>query len=400
MRPSVDELAIRGGAPVRRTLLPYARQTVEDADVAAVAAALRSDWLTTGPQVPAFEERFARAVGAREAVAVNSGTAALHAAMAALGVSPGDEVIVPAMTFAATANAVVFQGGTPVFVDVEEGTLAIDPDDVARKIGPNTRAVAGVDYAGQPADWDRVRAALGGRRIPLVDDACHAIGGSDRGRTVGTLADISTFSLHPAKHVTSGEGGVATTDDSDLARKMRIFRNHGLTTDHREREAKSSWEYDMETLGWNYRLTDFQCVLAGRQLERLDSSIARRREIAGLYDRAFRDSPVVRPLARRPEVEHAWHLYVIRLELERLSADRGEIFRALRAEGIGVNVHYRPVHLHSYYRRRFGTGPGLCPVAERAYERMLTLPLFPAMSDGDAADVITALQKVCEAYAR
>ncbi len=393
-------LAIDGGTPVRSGRLPYGRQSISEDDIAAVTAALRSEWLTTGPRVEAFEEAFARATASRHAVAVSNGTAALHAAVNAMGVLAGDEVIVPAITFAATANSVVFEGGTPVFADVDADTLLIDPEQVERLLRPRTRAVIAVDYAGQPCDYDRIRALTEPAGIGLIADACHALGGTDRGRAVGTLADLSTFSLHAVKHVTSGEGGVVTTDDANVAARMRSFRNHGITTDHRQREHAGSWEYDMVTLGFNYRLTDVQCALAQSQLQKLPAWVVRRQEIARRFSEAFADSDVIRPISVRTGVSHAYHLYVVRLNLQRLSVDRGRVFAALRAEGVGVNVHYRPVHLHPFYRQRFGTGPGLTPNAERAYHELLTLPLFPAMSDADVEDVIIACVKVTEAYRR
>ena len=380
----------RADGTARPGLLPYGRQSIDDADVAAVVAALRSDWLTTGPRVAEFEAAFAVATGARHAVAVSSGTAALHAAMAALGIGPGDEVIVPALTFAASANAVVYQGGTPVFADVEEDTLLVDPRCVAALVGSRTRAIVAVDYAGQPCDYAALRRAAGS--LPIVADACHALGGSADGRSVGTLAELSTFSLHPVKHVTTGEGGMVTTESAELAARMRTFRNHGITTDHRQREQQGSWEYDMVELGYNYRLTDIQCALGTSQLERLPAWIARRRAIAARYDAAFCGDVPVRPLRVRPGAGHAYHLYVVRVR-----GDRAAAFLALRARGIGVNVHYRPVHLHTFYRREFGYGPGLCPVAEREYERILTLPLFPAMTDDDVEDVVDAVRQACDA---
>ena len=381
------------GAP-RASMLPYGRQSIDETDIAAVVAALRSDWLTTGPRVAEFEDAFARAVGAREAVAVSSGTAALHASLAALEVGPGDEVIVPALTFAASANAAVYQGATPVFADVEADTLLVDHRCVAALIGSRTRAIVAVDYAGQPCDYTELRRVTG--RLPLVADACHALGASDRGRPVGTLAELSTFSLHPVKHVTSGEGGMVTTESPELAARMRTFRNHGITTDHRQREQAGHWEYDMPELGFNYRLTDIQCALGRSQLARLTDWIARRRTIAARYDAALADLAGVSPLRTRSGAVHAYHLYVVQLDEARIGADRASVFRALRALGIGVNVHYRPVHLHSFYRRQFGYGPGLCPVAEREYTRILTLPLFPAMTDEDVEDVIGALHEVCD----
>lgn len=397
-----DQLALHGGTPVRPTMLPYGRQDITDADVDAVVAVLRSDWLTTGPAVAEFERRCAAAVGAQHGVAVSNGTAALHTAMRALGIGPGDEVIVPALTFVASANCVLYEGGTPVFADVEPDTLLIDPESVASRITPRTRAILAVDYAGQPADYAALRACAGtfagGRPLSLVADGCHALGARDRGRPVGSLADLTCFSFHPVKHITTGEGGLVATDDAQLAERMRLFRNHGITTDHRQREERGGFHYEMTELGFNYRLTDIQCALGSQQLERLPAFIARRRAIAARYDAAFSAMPGLRPLARRSDVQHAYHLYVVRLVLEDLREDRAEIFRALRAEHIGVNVHYQPVYLHPYYRERFGHREGLCPVAEQAYPTLLSLPMFPAMSDSDVEDAIRAVSKVLAYY--
>jgi len=400
MIEAAEKLAIHGGTPVRQTLLPYGRQWLDDDDIAAVVEVLRSDWLTTGPKVAEFEQTFADFVGAKEAVAVSSGTAALHAAMYALGIGPGDEVIVPAMTFAATANCVVFQGGTPVFADVDPDTLLVDPAQVEAKITPRTKAIIAVDYTGQACDYDALQAIAHRHGLILVADACHALGGSYKGRPVGSLADLSIFSFHPVKHITTGEGGVITTDNPDLAQRIRVFRNHGVTTDHRQREQQGSWFYEMVDLGYNYRLTDFQCALGISQLGKLPGWVARRQTIAHRYDVSFAGVPTVEPLGVRADVSHAYHLYVIQLDTMRLGATRAEVFAALRAEGIGVNVHYIPVHLHPFYREHFGTGPGLCPVAEVAYEQLLSLPIFPGMSDRDVTDVIAAMFKVCDAYRR
>ena len=394
----MEKLAIEGGKPVRETLLPYGHQWVDEADIETVVQVLRSAWLTTGPKITEFEKTFAKFVGARYAIAVSNGTAALHAAMYAIGIKPGDEVIVPAMTFAATANCVVFQGGSPVFVDVDAETLLIDPDQVKVKITPRTRAVIAVDYTGQPCDYDVLREIANRHGLTLVADACHALGATYKGRPVGSLADLNIFSFHPVKHITTGEGGMITTDNPDFAEQMRIFRNHGITTDYRQREKQESWFYEMVDLGYNYRITDIQCALGLSQLQKLSSWVKRRQEIAQKYNAAFAEFPAVRSLGVRADVSHAYHLYVVRFDLSQLRATRAEIFTALRAEGIGVNVHYIPVHLHPFYRKQFGTGPGLCPVAEAAYEEIITLPLFPRMSDNDVEDVITAVRKVIRAY--
>lgn len=394
----MEKLAIEGGTPVRKTLLPYGRQWIDEEDIEVVVQVLRSPWITTGPKIAEFEEAFAKLVGAKYAVAVSSGTAALHAAMYAIGIKPGDEVIVPAMTFAASANCVVFQGGTPVFVDVDPETLLIDPKQVEAKITSRTKAVIAVDYTGQPCDYDVLRSIADRHGLILVADACHALGARYKGRPVGTLADLNVFSFHPVKHITTGEGGMITTDNPDFAERMRIFRNHGITTDYRQREKQGSWFYEMVDLGYNYRITDIQCALGLSQLKKLPNWVKRRQEIAQEYDAAFAEFPAIQPLKVRADVSHAYHLYVVRLDLSQLRATRAEIFTALRAEGIGVNVHYIPVHLHPFYRKRFGTGPGLCPVAEAAYEEIITLPLFPRMGDNDVEDVITAVRKVVKAY--
>jgi perosamine synthetase len=375
----------------RTTRLPYGRHSIDDEDVAAVLDVLRSDWLTTGPKVEEFEVAFAGATGVREAVAVSSGTAALHAAMFAIGLSPGDEVIVPAMTFAATANAVLYQGGRPVFADVEAGTLLLDPAEVERLVTSRTRCVIAVDYAGQPCDYEALGAVARRHALHLVADACHALGGTFQGRPVGSLAELSTFSLHPVKPITSAEGGVITTDDRALASRMRVFRNHGITSDHRQREHEGSWFYQMTELGYNYRLSDLQCALGRSQLRKLPAWTARRRQIAARYDAALIGQPGIEPLAVRPDAGHAYHLYVVRIGSRQGYPDRATVFRELRRRGISANVHYVPVHLHPYYRDRLQTAPGLCPVAEAAYEEVLSLPLFPAMTDQDADDVLTAL---------
>jgi len=396
----MDTLAIDGGKPVRKNLLPYGHQWIDEADIQAVAEVLRSDWLTTGPKVHEFEQAFADLVRAKEAVAVSNGTSALHTAMYAVGIGPGDEVIVSPMTFASSANCIVFQGGTPVFTDVHPGTLLIDPAQVEAKITPRTKAIIAVDYSGQPCDYDALQAVANRHGLILVADACHALGGSYKGQPVGSLANLSCFSFHPVKHIATGEGGMITTDDPDLVQRMRVFRNHGITTDHRQRERQGSWLYEMVDLGYNYRLTDLQCTLGISQLRKLPKWVKRRQEIAQRYDEAFAEIPAVEPLGVRNDVSHAYHLYMIQLDLAQLQATRSKVFSALRAEGIGVNVHYIPVHLHPFYRERFGTGPGLCPVAEAAYERLITLPIFPQMSDDDGDDVMAAVRKVAEVYKR
>ena len=397
---SVETLAIDGGSPVRDTLLPYGRQAVDESDIEAVVDVLRSSWLTTGPKVGEFEETFAAYVGAGHAVSFSSGTAALHAAAFVAGLKPGDEAITTPLTFAATANCVLYQGATPVFADVSADTLNIDPEQVEKRLTARTRAILPVDYAGHPADLDVIREIARRKGLIVIEDACHALGAEYRGSRVGCLTDMTVFSFHPVKHITTGEGGMVTTSDSNLAETLRRFRNHGISSDARQRQSAGQWHYEMVLLGFNYRLADIVCALGIQQLKKLEPNLSRRREIAAMYDAEFRHLPGVIPPVVKPEINPAWHLYPIRLDLEKLSADREQIFRALRAENIGVNVHYIPVHLHPYYRDRFGYRGGEFPIAEEAYSRLISLPMFHSMNDQDVADVIHAVKKVLGNYIR
>ena len=392
-----SRLAIDGGTPVRATLLPYGRQAVDDDDIAAVVAVLKSDWLTTGPKVADFEQAVAARVGARHGVAVANGTAALHAAAFAAGVVPGDEVIVPALTFAASANCVRYLGGNVVFADVRPDTLNLDPSAVEPLVTERTRAVIAVDYSGQPADLDELAAICRQRNITLIEDAAHALGAVYHNRRVGSIARLSTFSFHPVKHITTGEGGMVTTNDPALDARLRAFRNHGITRDHLQRSATGSWFYEMAYLGLNYRLTDVQCALGLSQLAKLDRWLERRRAIAARYAAGFADLPEIETLAILADRIPVWHLYPVRLRLGRLRVGRAEVFKALRAENIGVNVHYIPVPWHPYYQQ-LGYVKGQWPVAEDAYERLISLPMFHAMTDADADDVINAVHKVVTAY--
>lgn len=394
---ALSRLAINGGTPVRPALLSYGHQIIEQSDLDAVNKVLLSDWLTTGPVVEEFEHAFAEFVGARHAIAVNSGTAALHAAVFAAGVEAGDDVIVPALTFAASANCVRYQGGTVVFADVRPDTLTVDPASVERCMTDRTCAIVVVDYGGQPADLDDVRTLARARGIPVIEDAAHAIGATYRGGRVGAIAELTTFSLHPVKQMTTGEGGMVTTDDDALAQRLRMFRSHGIASDARQREAVGAWYYEMVALGYNYRLTDFQSALGLAQLGRLPIWLDRRAAIARAYGEAFESIEGVEPLAVLPDRRSTWHLYVVRLPRERFSVPRTEIFRALRGERIGVNVHYIPVPWHPYYAS-LGYARGGWPAAEGAYEEILTLPLWAGMSDKDVNDVIEAMTKIVAAY--
>lgn len=425
----LETLAIHGGVPVRAKQLPYGRQSLDESDIQAVVEVLKSDWLTTGPKIGEFEEQFAAWVGARHAVSFSSGTAALHGAAFAAGLGPGDEAITTPMTFCATANCVLYQGATPVFADVSRDTLNLDPVEVLKKItsrassrtSARVKAIIAVDYAGHPAALDELGELAKKHGILLIEDACHALGAEFRGKRAGGIADMTVFSFHPVKHLTTGEGGMVTTNDGALAETLRRFRNHGISSEARERQESGQWFYEMVLLGFNYRLTDIACALGLSQLARLDSNLARRREIAARYAAAFRDSALqdsqtaafsaIDVPAVREGVNPAWHLYPIRLKLEMLTATRSEIFRALRAENIGVNVHYIPVHQHPYYRERFKFDPSSdvhvnfnsnsklgFPVAEDAYERLISLPMFHSMTAQDVEDVIHAVGKVLSFY--
>jgi len=392
-------LAILGGMPVRETLLPYGRQAVDDGDIAAVVEALRSDWLTTGPRVAEFEEAFAAAVGARFAVSFSSGTAALHGAAFAAGLGPGDEAVTTPMTFCATANCVLYQRARPFFADVSEDTLNLDPAAAEEKVTGRTKAILPVDYSGHAADLDVLMNLAERHGLIVIEDASHALGGEYRGRPVGSVAHMTTFGLHPVKQVTTGEGGMVTTERADFAETLRRFRNHGISSEARGRQSAGQWQYEMVLLGMNYRLPDINCALGLSQIKKLDRNLARRREIAAAYRARLAGLPGLILPTVRTEVNPAWHLYAVRVNAAQLMVGRAEVFRALRAENIGVNIHYIPVHLHPYYRERFGYKGGEFPVAEAAYEQLLSLPMFPAMTNADVDDVVRAMGKVLEHFA-
>ncbi len=372
-------------------MIPYGKQSITTEDIESVIAALKSDFLTTGPLVDKFEDAIAGYTKSEYAVAVSSGTAALHATMYALEIGPGDEVIVPPITFAATANSVCFQGGTPIFVDVEPDTLLIDPLKIEKKITKKTKAIIGVDYTGQPCDWDLLKQIAHEHNIALVADSCQALGAEYKGIKVGSLADLTVFSFHPVKHITTGEGGMITTDNEKFAQRMRLFRNHGISTDFRQRERQGSWFYEMMDLGYNYRLTDIQCALGLTQLKRLSDFLKRRRQIAHKYDTVFRGMNSISPLRNNKNSLHSYHLYVIKIDTNIIS--RPSAFAKLRLKGIGVNVHHIPVHLHPFYQKTFGYTKGLCPVAEHAYEKILSLPMWPGMKTVDIKKVIHEVKK-------
>lgn len=380
-------------------MIPYGRQSISEADIEAVVEVLKSDFLTQGPVVPAFERAVAAYCGAEHAVAANSATSALHLACLALGVGPGDSVWTSPLTFVASANAALYCGATVDFVDIDERTYNMSPRlleeklDRAAEAGTLPKVIVPVHLAGQSCDMAAIHAAASRHGVKIIEDASHAIGGSYRGEPVGNCAfsDIAIFSFHPVKIVTTGEGGMAMTNDRDLAEMMRIDRTHGITRDPAllQHPDVGPWYYEQQRLGFNYRMTDICAALGLSQMTRIDEFVARRREIAATYDAAFADLPVKTPW-QDPDTASAWHLYIIRLDRACIARSHREIFDALRDAGIGVNLHYIPVYRQPYYRE-FGFGQGHCPNAESYYAEAISLPMYPAMTDEDQEQVIAAV---------
>jgi perosamine synthetase len=393
----MEELAINGGTPVRQSILNYGHQWIDDDDIQAVKDVLKGDWLTTGPNVTKFEKATADYIGVKEAVAVNSGTAALHAAAYASEIKPGEEVIVTPISFVASANCILYMGGIPVFADISPDTMNINPSQIEKKITPKTRAIVVVDFAGLPCEHDKIREIANRHGLMVIEDAAHALGATYHGKKVGTLQKLTTFSFHPVKLITTAEGGMIVTNDSNLAAKMRSFRNHGIDIDFNKRAESNLWLYDVVNLGYNLRLPDICCALGISQLNKLDQWLSRRRYIAEKYSQAFSEIHEISLPHVSTDCEHAWHLYVIQLNLDQLKVGRKEIFQALRAERIGVNVHYIPIPWLSLYQK-LGYKKGNWPVAESIYERIITLPVYPAMNDRDVQDVIDAVHKVIKYY--
>jgi perosamine synthetase len=395
-----DQLALDGGPPVRETYLPYSRPVLTPKEVAAATAVLESGWLTTGPDIPEFERAFAAAVGAPHAVAVSSCTAALHLAYLAVPLGPGEEVVVPALTFAATAASALAAGGRPVIADVGDD-LNIDPEEVARRRGPRTRAVTVVHLGGLPCDLPALEELCGAHDLALLQDCAHAVGAEYDGEPLGGRGFAACYSLHAVKQIAAGEGGVVTTADEGVAAQARLLRNHALTTSASDRHgAAAGYRYDVVGPGFNYRLGDVNAAVALSQLGRLAEDGARRTALASRYEEAFAGRDDVETIPTPPHLHHGRHLYIIKLRLGALTADRDQIFRALRAENVGVNVHYIPLHYHSYYRDVLGHRPGDFPRAEALFERILSLPLFAAMTERDADDVVAAVDKVLGHYRR
>lgn len=391
----MEELAIFGGAPVRGETLGYGRQSVVEEDVRAVREVLESDFLTCGPATDAFEEAIRNATGARYATAVANGTAALHVACLAAGIGSGDEVVVSPITFAASANCVLYCGATPVFADIDLKTWNVSPDAIRGKVTGKTRAVVAVDFGGVPTDLDEIRAVCDEFGLVLIEDAAHSLGSFYKSRPVGSVADLTTFSFHPVKTVTTGEGGAVTTDDDKLAERVVLFAKHGITRDPvlMEEPDAGGWHYEQLELGYNYRISDIEAALGASQMARLPEFAARRREIVSYYDAEFSDIPEVASQFDPSPETTVRHLYCLRFDLEALGTTRRFVYDALRAEGIGVNVHYLPVYRLPYYRR-LGYAADCCPEANRFYEEAVTLPLHCCMTDEDARSVAAAVRKV------
>lgn len=373
-----------------RKMIPYGRQTIEEDDIQAVVDVLRSDYLTTGPKIAEFEKMVADYVGAKYAVAISNGTSALHAACFAAGIQPGDEVITTPLTFAASSNCVLYCGGTPVFADVDPKTYNIDPEDIRRKITDKTKAIIAVHLAGQPCDMDEIHKIAKEHDLLVIEDGAHALGSVYKGKKVGTLSDMTTFSFHPVKPITTGEGGMIVTDNEEFYQKMMLFRSHGITHDENLMTRNDgSWFYQQLDLGYNYRITDIQCALGCSQMKKLDRFLARRKEIVARYNEAFADCENIIIPYQLPETESGWHLYIVQVK----NCDRKKVFEALREQGIAVNVHYIPVYMHPYYQEH-GYKDVHCRNAEEVYSHIISLPLYPTLTEEQQQYVIETLKYV------
>ena len=395
----MEKLAIHGGAPIRDTVIYYGRQCIDEADCKAVTDVLLSDFITTGPKAAELEKKLCDMTGAKFAVSIANGTAALHAACYAAGIKEGDEVITTPITFAASANCVLYCGGTPVFADIDPDTYNISPKLIREKITDKTKAIIPVDFAGQVAQLDEIREICEEFNLIMIEDAAHSIGSKYNGKQVGSIADMTTFSFHPVKTVTSGEGGAILTNDEELYKKLILFRTHGITRDQTQMlgEPHGTWYYEQIDLGYNYRLTDFQSALLISQLDKLDKFEARRKEIVKRYNKAFANMPEIILQKNIPQSDTLNHLYVIQLNPKLLSCTRKEFFDAMVAEKVMPNVHYIPVYYLPYYQK-LGYKKGLCPEAERIYENIISIPLYYSMTDEDVASVIAVVSEIVRYY--
>lgn len=398
----MEKLANNGGYPVRSGKIYYGRQWIDEEDIQAVSEVLRSSFITCGPKVDEMERTLETYTGAKYAVAVSNGTAALHCACMAAGIGAGDEVITTPLTFAASANCILYCGAVPVFADINPETYNIDPESIRAHITEKTKAVIAVDFSGQAVQHEEIRAICDEFHLVFIEDAAHAIATKYKGRQVGSLADLTTFSFHPVKTITGGEGGAVLTSQEKLYRKLALARTHGITHEASMMEnpvKEGPWHYEQIALGYNYRITDFQAALIVSQMKKLDGFAARRKEIVKRYDTAFSELSELILQKEIPESDTCRHLYIIRLRLDRLSCSRREFFDAMGEENVQCQVHYIPVYWFPYYQR-LGYKKGLCPNAEKVYEGIMSIPIYPAMTDQDVADVIHAVRKVTENYKR
>lgn len=395
----MEQLAIHGGSPVRTTPLSYGRQYIDEADIQAVADVLRSDYLTCGPEITKLEEKLCQVTGAKYCVAVSNGTAALHLAAMAAGIGLDDEVITTPITFAASANCALYCGGKPVFADINPETYNIDPTSIRRCITPKTKAIVAVDFTGQAVELDEIRSICEEHNLILIEDAAHSIGTYYNGHPVGSIADMTTFSFHPVKTVTAGEGGAVTTNSKELYDKLVLARTHGITRNREQmvHPTDDPWYNEQVDLGYNYRMTDFQAALLLSQLDKLEAFKQRRKQIVAMYDKAFSQIPQLQVQKEIPESDTTRHLYILRLRTELLNCNRREFFDALRAENIFSQVHYLPVYWHSYYEK-LGYEKGICPNAEAYYMQVMSLPLYYSLTDKDVEDVIRAVKKLISYY--
>ena len=393
--PSLEALASQGGRPVREKYLPLTIPAIGPREKELVLETLDSGWITTGHKAIALANGVAALAGAKHGVAVNSATGALHLALVALGIGPGDEVVTSTYTFVACVNVIEHVGATPVLVDVESDTLCMDPADVARVVGPKTRALLTVDYGGHPCDYDRLLPLAREAKIPIVEDAAHALGAAWNGKPVGSFADVTAFSFYATKNLTTGEGGAAVTNDDALAARLALLSLHGMNRDAWKRYTDTgSWYYEVTAPGFKYNLSDVLAAIGLGQLERFDELQRMRREHVARYDAALAGVPEIQRPSARPNVTHAWHLYAVGLELEHLTIDRARFIQELRAEGIGSSVHFIPIHRHPHFRDSLKLDAARFPVADHAYQRAVSLPLFPGMSERDVDDVCAAVRKI------
>lgn len=384
----------------RETFLPFSPPSISEEEIAAVVETLRSDWITTGPKTKQFEQLFAEYIGAPAALALNSCTGGLHIALAALGIGAGDEVITTPITFACSANVIEHVGGTPVLVDVDPETLTLDPQRVAEKITPRTKAIMPVHFAGHPAEMAALLALAEQHQLFVIEDAAHALPATYAGRMIGTLGDFTAFSFYATKNLTTAEGGMLTGTPQRIA-EARLWSLHGMNRDAWKRySAEGSWYYEVVLPGFKYNMTDIQAAIGMVQLNRLAHFQARRREVVAQYQAAFGALEALQTPVERPNVEHAWHLYTLRLNFEQLRLTRAQFIEELKARNIATSVHFIPIHLHPYYRDRYGWKPEDFPIAYREYQRLVSLPLHPRLSDGDVADVINAIYDVVARFRR